>query len=59
MTNAVDRLIAGAVAAERERCAKVVEDSEKEPYAHKRHPRPRAMLKKIAEAIRKGPDVPV
>jgi hypothetical protein len=50
--------VKGAVAAERERCAKIVEDMDSYAVSgrgvYKRHPRTRAMLKKIAEAIRKG-----
>ena len=52
MSNAVQRLIDEAVAAERERCAKIIEDMDSYSVSgrgvYKRHPRTRAMLQKIA-----------
>lgn len=58
MSNAVQRLIDEAVAAERERCAKIIEDMDSYSVSgrgvYKRHPRTRAMLQKIAAKIREG-----
>ena len=54
MSNAVQRLIDEAVAAERERCAKLVEGFEI-AKAKRRHPRINDLFRRLAAAIRKGP----
>ncbi len=46
--------VAGAVAAERERCAKIVEEFNI-AKAKRRHPRTNEMFRRLAEAVRKGP----